>query len=93
MWPLTYIQLGLRLEETLTILGIDQEDNTVDLGKVILPDTAGYVIIALKSQQTVRTIPFVDNNDTYVMSLLDSCSSYGCRATFYLADVHQDQRL
>lgn len=36
------IKLGLGLGETLVVLGIDEEDNTVDLGEVVLPKTAGY---------------------------------------------------
>ena len=38
-----YIQLSLGLQETLAVLAINQEDNAVDLSKVILPDAAGYL--------------------------------------------------
>jgi hypothetical protein len=35
------VQLGLGLGEALVVLGIDQEDDAVDLGEVVLPQTAG----------------------------------------------------
>lgn len=35
------VQLGLGLGEALVVLGIDQEDDTADLGEVVLPQTAG----------------------------------------------------
>jgi hypothetical protein len=34
------IELGLGLGESLVVLGVDKEDDTVDLGEVISPDTA-----------------------------------------------------
>lgn len=38
------IQLSLGLQETLAVLAINQEDNAVDFGEVILPDTAGLLM-------------------------------------------------
>jgi hypothetical protein len=35
------VQFGLGLREALVVLGIDQEDDTVDLGEVVLPQAAG----------------------------------------------------
>lgn len=35
------IEFVLGLRESLGVDGVDQEDNTVDLGEVISPDTAG----------------------------------------------------
>jgi hypothetical protein len=37
------IKLGLGLDETLVILGIDEEDDTGDFWEVILPETTGWV--------------------------------------------------
>ena len=36
------VEFGLGLRESLVVLGIDEEDYTVDLGEVISPDTASY---------------------------------------------------
>lgn len=36
------IELGLGLTESLVVLGVDKEDNAVDLGEVVAPDTSGY---------------------------------------------------
>jgi hypothetical protein len=36
------VELGLALRETLEVGGVDEEDDTVDLGEVITPETAGY---------------------------------------------------
>jgi len=35
------VELGLGLLESLVVLGVDEEDDTVDLGEVIAPDTSG----------------------------------------------------
>jgi hypothetical protein len=35
------IELGLGLCESLVVLGIDKEDDTVNIGEVIAPDTSG----------------------------------------------------
>lgn len=35
------VELGLGLGETLVVLGVNQEDYAVNLGKVVLPETAG----------------------------------------------------
>lgn len=35
------VQLGLRLGESLVVLGVDEEDDPVDLGEVVPPETAG----------------------------------------------------
>lgn len=35
------IELGLGLCESLMVLGIDKEDDTVNIGEVIAPDTSG----------------------------------------------------
>lgn len=36
------VELGLGLGESLVVLGVDKEDDTVDIGEVISPDTAGW---------------------------------------------------
>lgn len=36
------IELGLGLTESLVVLGVDKEDNAVDLWEVVAPDTSGY---------------------------------------------------
>lgn len=36
------VELGLGLTESLVVLGINKEDNAVDLGEVVAPDTSGY---------------------------------------------------
>ena len=38
------VELGLGLLESLVILGVDEEDDTVNLGEVIAPDTSGCSI-------------------------------------------------
>ena len=38
----TYAELLLGLGETLLILSIDDENNAIDLGKVLLPELSGY---------------------------------------------------
>lgn len=38
------VELGLGLSESLVVLGVDEEDDTVDLGEVVSPDTTGYRI-------------------------------------------------
>lgn len=35
------IKLGLGFEKTLMVFAVDQEDNSGDLGEVVLPETAG----------------------------------------------------
>lgn len=35
------VELGLGLGEALVVFGIDQEDDAVDFGEVVLPQTAG----------------------------------------------------
>lgn len=40
--PDPYAQLLLGLRETLLILGINQEDDAVHLGEVLLPELSGY---------------------------------------------------
>lgn len=35
------VELGFRLGETLVVGGVDQEDDTVDLGEVVAPETTG----------------------------------------------------
>jgi hypothetical protein len=35
------VELGLGLTESLVVLGVDKEDDTVDLGEVVAPDTSG----------------------------------------------------
>lgn len=35
------VELGLGLGESLVVLGVDEEDDAVDLGEVISPDTTG----------------------------------------------------
>jgi hypothetical protein len=35
------VELGLGLGKSLVVLGIDEEDDTVDVGEVISPDTTG----------------------------------------------------
>lgn len=35
------VKLGLGLGESFVVLGVDEEDDTVDLGEVIAPDTSG----------------------------------------------------
>jgi hypothetical protein len=36
------VELGLGLGESLVVLGVDEEDDTVDVGEVVSPDTAGW---------------------------------------------------
>lgn len=36
------VELGLGLGESLVVLGVDKEDDTVDIGEVISPDTTGW---------------------------------------------------
>lgn len=36
------VELGLGLGEAVLVLGVDQEDDTVDLGEVVSPDTTSY---------------------------------------------------
>lgn len=43
------VELGLGLGEALVVLGIDEEDDTADLGEVVLPETTGYGNIPLAS--------------------------------------------
>lgn len=38
------VELGLRFGEALVIFGIYQENDTVDLGEVVLPKTAGLLV-------------------------------------------------
>ena len=35
------VELGLGLGEALVVLGVDEEDDAVDLGEIILPQAAG----------------------------------------------------
>lgn len=35
------VELGLGLGEALVVLGVDEEDDAVDFGEVVLPETAG----------------------------------------------------
>lgn len=34
------VEFGLGLAESLVVLGVDKEDDTVDLGEVVAPDTS-----------------------------------------------------
>lgn len=34
------VELGLGFTESLVVLGVDKEDNAVDLGEVVAPDTS-----------------------------------------------------
>ena len=36
------VELSLGLLESLVVLGVDKEDNAVDLGEVVAPDTSCY---------------------------------------------------
>lgn len=38
------VELGLGLGESLVVLGVDEEDDTVDVGEVISPDTTGLLV-------------------------------------------------
>jgi hypothetical protein len=38
------VELGLGLTESLVVLGVDKEDDTVDLGEVVAPDTSGLLM-------------------------------------------------
>jgi len=35
------VQLGLGLDEPLVVLGVDQEDDAVHFGEIVLPETSG----------------------------------------------------
>lgn len=39
------VQLGLRFGESLVVLGVDEEDDSVDLGEVVSPQTAGCCVV------------------------------------------------
>lgn len=36
------VEFGLSLRESLKVSAVDEEDNTIDLGEVVAPQTAGY---------------------------------------------------
>jgi hypothetical protein len=40
------VELGLGLGEALVVLGVDQEDDAVDLGEVVLPQAARLLVTA-----------------------------------------------
>jgi hypothetical protein len=38
------VELSLGLSESLVVLGVDKEDDTVNLGEVVAPDTSGLLM-------------------------------------------------
>ena len=60
----SYVQLGLGLDEPLVVLGVDQEDDAVHFGEVVLPETSGCCedkaeLDALLSMEELSKVPFV----------------------------------
>lgn len=66
------VKLGLGLGETLNVLGVNQEDDTADFGKVVLPQTTSWKKKSTSILTTLRKLQMSSSLTLLVTTQVES---------------------